>query len=211
VVNSGGVDKMKKLAKSLFVFVAAGVIAVGCEEVFGILTVDETITLKGDEERNSFEPGIYDVEIDIGRKRVALKFEDDNSENSKYRFYYPDDFDMPERDGETAFISSKDSRQPYDLRIAVDKEYTSSDLRTEYESCSYTRPVQRCGYRYGRYDCWMEHETVWGQRYVEYYVVTEDTQYTAYLSYPGNDQSVADFEGHEYRNSKDYLRADRCW
>lgn len=204
---------MKKLNIKKALIAAGSILlfAGACKEVKGLLTIDETITLKGNEERQSFEPGSYDVELDIGQRRVALKFNssDDRSENSKYRFYYPDDFDMPDA-GETAFISSKDSKQPYDLRIAVDEEVFRSDIRHDYESCTYTRNVRRCHYRHGRPMCRWETETAYGRRYVEFVLKTTDTYYTAMLSHPNTTETVASFEGNEQDYKREYVYVDHC-
>ena len=60
---------LKILASTLTFFA----IIVGCKDIYGVFTVDIPIELKGNKENVVFEPGVYNAEIDVGRKRVALK------------------------------------------------------------------------------------------------------------------------------------------
>lgn len=200
---------MKRIAKISLLLTVVLASITGCKEIYGTLFVNEKIKLKGNKERQTFSPGEYDVTIDVGRKRIALKFERDNSDNSKYRFYYPDDFDMPE-DGDIALISHRDSGQKYDLSITKSTEVRFSDLRRGWENCSYTRSVRTCGYHNGRYRCWWQDQTVYGQRQVEYVIKTEDVLYSANLSDPDSDDSVANFQGNDVDTSRQYEYFGPC-
>lgn len=206
---------MPKTLKAVFTTIIAGLFLFACEDVSGVLNVEQAITLNGNKEKNTFAPGAYDANINIGRKRIAIEFDEDGSANSKYRFYYPDDFELPTEDGETAFLSSYESRQPYDLFIIMNSEKIYSDLKSGYESCTYTRYVHRCYPRtypgYPGHGCRMDEETILGQRYAEFYEVTEDIKYTVALSNPGQNDQLADFLGGDLKYTKDYVHVGRCY
>ena len=52
--------------------------------------------------------------------------------------------------------------------------------------------------------------TYYGERPVDFYEVRKDINYIAYLSNPGELQSVGDFQGNEQEISRDYRYIGRC-
>jgi hypothetical protein len=122
-------------------FVAACLLLVSCKAMKGDLIINEDITLL--KKKSIFSSKMEKVKIPEGsykaslkgtsKKKFKLKIKDVNGKELSIPFVIPKGTTLPAYEGELT-LSKKQTKQPYDLVIAVSTDSRSSQY-TSHESC----------------------------------------------------------------------------
>lgn len=134
------------------------------------------------------------------------------------RIKMPDGLNINTKDDEF-YIQGSDINQLYDFDGRIKSDYTRTETRRERESCSYTRyePVCRtvCDIYAGRQQvcrsvCTQEPVTYWGNRMVEYYHSTRNTQMRLKVLAPSTSESLGLFQGNDVVTSRIVTYESMC-
>lgn len=186
----------------LFFFVA-------CESIFGILTVDEEITLQGNNSVAVIKPGNYAVEIDVERDYFDLKFESGKIDGNKY-FRFDIGRDELPGENEILVVDANKAGQPYDLNIENTLDVVDSDTVEAAESCTGTEILERCRFINGRYTCTPEFVQYFGERDVIYLERTKTKTLTSSLLEEDATAVVASFKAETKETDKVYKFEGIC-
>ncbi len=179
----------------------------GCNELEGTLTaIQDLEILKNGRVDQVIPAGRYEAEIenDTKKNRLEIELENDNGDDYKIKYTYPEGYTFPETG---RFEISKDkSNQSYDMAGMNRRTVETSEVMVGYESCR-TEGYQQCFYdQWGRPHCrWVYH---WGQRRIEYRDVT--TRQTTYVELMDNGVVVATMDGDRSSVRREYLYQGFC-
>ncbi|PIK15747.1 hypothetical protein [Halobacteriovorax sp. JY17] len=130
----------------------------------------------------------------------------------------PDNLNINERDDEF-YIQGSDVKQIYDFDGRIKTDYTRGETRRERETCSYTRYEPRCrtvchingrGHEVCRSECSQVPVTYWGNRRVEYYLSTRNTQMRLKVLEPSTSETVGQFQGNDVSTSRVVTFETQC-
>ena len=212
---------MKKILMLIFVLALTA-----CENPRGMFTVSNEMKLKkkkylffGSKEIK-IPVGSYNAKIAIKSKR-KFKFEINDLNGSavkRFTFKVPKGIELPTGRGDI-FLTSNQVKQPYDVYVVVDAEYSSSEIYGGYEFCTKTirRRVCRdiCRIVNGRYvchqECYYEETTYRGNRHVRYHYNYTDKTFTVELQGPGTGVAHGTFNGTDRDTDKIYDHYGYCY
>ena len=186
---------------------AAFVALTGCNEMDGVLKANETLSLKKGKKTVLIPAGQYITEVEAdGDDQVEVKIRLNKDKSEKFEFMVPKD-SFKEK---TFRIPAEVTGQIYSLAGVRDEEVTRSELRRDWESCSYDDYITRCATdNQGRTRCWSERITRWGQRWVEY--IDETTVYSLEAQLLTAQETVAaDFSGERTITERLYRNVGYC-
>lgn len=188
---------------------ASTLLLAACDDIFGILTVDNTISLKGNKTVSEIEPGRYAVEIEIDKDHFDLKFESGKVDDNRYFRFNVGRDELP-GENEILVVDAEKAGQPYDLNIENTKETTESETVEERESCTGSEIVEVCRFINGRYVCTHEFRSFIGQRDVIYLERTETRTIISSLL-DGENTLMAAFKAESKDTNKVYQYEGRCF
>lgn len=213
--------------------VAICLILTGCNELSGVIGIQETLTyLKPREldsktkklcrqnpsdprcapEQISIPTGNYRADLKPDKKTLSLKVKIDKKNIHEIVFALPANFKVPKENGQFS-LKSADSHQPVDLSGTRVKEVTRGDLTTSTDSCRYQMPIgQTCHTESDSQGnevvvCEDTYTDMPGYRTIEYYTVTTDETVDFDLLSPIDGHKLARF--HYYSShSQDVVTED---
>lgn len=152
--------------------------------------------------------GSYDADLQVKNAREILLQVKVNG-TTDISVDVPEGVKIPETAGEFSIPAAK-AGQPFDVMGVVNTRSETGQLRREWESCSYTREEQVCGYDpNGHYHCWLRTVTVHGQREVEYTPVTHTKMLT--LNLVEATTTLAAYSGNRVDVERQYSYQGRCF
>ena len=206
--------------KNLFLLLCFSMCLVSCKEISGTLQVQESFMAIvnnkcGWDPFSSCEP-TKKIEIPYGNYSATINFSSKSeiSINMKANAFKetiilkrPKNFEFPEN-GHFQLTSAQ-VNQTFDIQGRVTTTVTDSNSVRENESCTYTVNDYVCypGSN-GQPQCGYQNRTVWGYRYVEYFI--RNTTKNLVSDFFENQKSLAQFSGEQTEAEKIYLFTSRC-
>jgi hypothetical protein len=183
--------------KLIATLILSALVLTGCDRVGGQLNVTNDFNLKNSNGNSqSLKVGTYNAELSQSTfgKRIILKL--NNDQNQKYDFKIPDGTKLPSNG--TFLLKSNEIGQPVDLQGVVDTKITDSDVREDYQSCSYSEPYTVCSPSgpNGQTTCSVYYRTIIGSQWTRYYDRNLDEHVTLTIAPANTTNAVAEFLGH---------------
>lgn len=188
---------------------AAALIFAGCEKIEGQLNVTNPVKLVTSKNvTRTIAVGTYTADVKANtKKKITLRLNNDSDE--KYVFNLPDGSRIPSN-GTFAF-KSNEVGQPVDISGTVATSVTNGQLRQTTEQCQYTEPVQVCTPNpKGGVICTIQHRTVWGHKWVEYYDRRTEKDLSLSIAAMNTAQEAAQFVGDAVWVDRIVTRETQC-
>lgn len=191
-----------------------------CVNFKGTFTANKTLklvhtTVFGNEKTRTVPAGTYATRFKFtSEDKMKLTFE--NGDNDiEVKIKLPSSRNFPRERGPIN-VPASTTGQKYDITGFIDTQYSSSDVRRERESCTYTvyrrecRPV--CD-RHGncRQVCDRVPVTRYGYQQVEYRYRYTDRNLKLEMVAPGTDDIIGEYRGDDRDVTKDYLYRGNCF
>lgn len=194
--------------KSLMPILAAAILFAGCEKIEGQLNVTNPVKLITTKNATrTIAVGTYSADIKANtKKKITLRLNNDSDE--KYIFTLPEGAKIPDN-GSFAF---GEVGQPVDISGTVQTAVTKGPVRQTTEQCQYTEPVQVCtNLPNGGVTCTIQHRTVWGYKWIEYYDRQTDKNFTLNIfNDHSSEDEAAEFHGGSSWVERVVLRETQC-
>lgn len=218
-----GCKMIQKILRLLSLLSLLGLI--GCDPVEGDLVVKESLQIKkvvepcndysancfNQEERQTIEPGGYDMKMDVESKKVLSLAISKKWALYKLELKIPDSKYIPST-GELS-LSSNESGQPFDFKMKSQTDVSETAIQQGSESCTESIQTEVCYVVPGtppRQKCELKWVTAKGMQYVEFYYRTTQQRVSAVFSKISSDQVLASYDGSRSDSQKIYTRKDRC-
>lgn len=182
--------------KRLLPLVALSLLAVGCDDLEGVISVRSSLKLKTKKETITLTQGGHSAKIDIdqGDKEIEIKVKNAEGKTREAKVKIPAGMIIPTHSGRFA-ITSAQSGQDFDLKGEIDTDVDVGPSQYGTQTCTYFdrervryeywetlpdgRKVRRSGYRW-------ETVTRYGDREIRYHnrhtVVSGKAEFEAPLS-----------------------------
>lgn len=179
--------------KKLLSLLAVAALFAGCEKIEGQLNITKDVKLVSSKgESRTLKVGTYSADIKANTsKKITLRLNNDS--NEQYAFNVPNG-SLPSN-GAFSYKSATVG-QPVDLSGNVVTTSQDSSRRQTSESCQYQRPVQVCAPTpNGGMTCSIQYQTVFGQRWIQYYDRTTTKDITLSIAAANATEESAQFQG----------------
>lgn len=179
-----------------------------CDKLSGSMNLEQDLHLVKRNKPYIIPAGQYKASMKINsRKKATFKLE--GADKYKVKVQLPAR-DFPTRNGDI-HISNTEIDQPYDLHGRVNTTVTRSEERRGYESCTYEERYTRCTVDSdGNRRCHTAYRTIRGNRFVRYYVKTENKRLEMKFHEPGRSEPAAAFTGRSSNAERIYQSVGTC-
>ncbi len=196
--------------KKLFALLALASLMASCDRVEGQLNVTKELKLKdskGDVKTLTIGSHNADLKQTKFTKKIILRL--NNNQDEKFEFKIPDNFKIPSNG--IFQLSSAQIGQNVDLVGSVSTTSTNSEVRENYQTCTYQMPVQECHTGpNGQTSCTIYYRTVNGTQWVRYYDRNSTQSVHMNINQKGSTEAAADFHGDISWSDRVVLNESAC-
>lgn len=194
---------MKKIVIASLIL--STIVMTGCEDLPGVLTVTKAFNAVVKRKTKTIDVGQYKTSLDFKRNKVVAII-DTGSEKMKIELAVPDNAQIPSNGNFE--LSAAQTGQPFDVLGSVQTQVNESEMRSEYESCTYQTYDTICTPS----GCHSVPVNRYGNRFIDYYVRDTNQKMDFDMTTSGDARSkLSHFAGAARYSEKIVTRESSCF